>query len=94
MAPAALVISFVLLSKLMKYSSLYIFGALLSLSTGLTLYLNYINCVGSLPERCNGVGLISNLSVALCRVHGYKVVFRNVSMVLRLLNINNWAYML
>jgi hypothetical protein len=78
----------------MKYSSLYIFGILLSLSTSLTLYLHYVNCVGSLPERCNGAGLMSDLSVALCRVHGYRVVFSNVSMVLRLLNIINWAYML
>jgi hypothetical protein len=78
----------------MQYSSLYIFGTLLSLITGLTLYLHYVNCVGSLPERCNGVGLMSDLSVALFRVHGYRVVFSNVSMVLRLLNIINWAYML
>ncbi len=49
-ALAALVIPSVIPSELMQYSSLYIFGALLSLSTGLTLYLYYISCVGSLPE--------------------------------------------
>ncbi len=47
MALAALVISSVILSKLMKYYSLYIFGTLLSLSASLTLYLHYVNCVGS-----------------------------------------------
>jgi hypothetical protein len=65
MALAALVISSVILSELMKYSSLYIFGTLLSLSTSLTLYLHYVNCVGSLPERCNGAGLMSDLLVTL-----------------------------
>ena len=85
MALAALVISSVILSELMKYSSLYIFGALLSLSIGLTLYLHfslsigltlylhYINYVGSLPERCNGAGLMSDLSVNLCRAYGYSI---------------------
>ncbi len=80
--------------RINEYSSLYIFGTLLSLSTGLTLFLHYINCVGSLPERCYGAGLMSDLSVALCRLHGYRVVFDNISMVLRLLNIISWAYML
>ncbi len=78
----------------MNYSSLYIFGTLLSLSIGLTLYLHYVNCVGSLTERCNGAGLRSDLSVTLCQACGYRVVFSNVSMVLRLLSIINWAYML
>ncbi len=73
MALAALVISSVILSDLMKYSSLHIFGTLLSSSTGLTLYLHYVNCVGSLLERCNGAGLMSDLSVNLCRAHGYSI---------------------
>lgn len=89
MAVVALVISYVIISELMKHSSLYIFGTLLSLSIDLTLYHHYINCVGSIPESCNGVGLMSDLLVALCRVHRYRVVFSNVSMVLRLLNIIN-----
>ena len=71
MALTALVISYVILSKLMKYSSLYIFGTLLSLNTSLILYMYYVNCVGSLPERCNGVGLMSDLSVNLCRACRY-----------------------
>ena len=94
MALAALVFSSVILSILMKYSSLYIFGTLFSLSTVLTLYLCRTDFVGSHPERCNGAGLMYDLSVALCHVHGCRVVFSNVSMVLRLLNIINWAYML
>ncbi len=71
MALAAFVISAVILSELIKYPSLYIFGALLSLSTSLTLYLLYVNCVGRLPERCNGAGLMYDLSVTLCRACGY-----------------------
>ncbi len=94
MALTALVFSFVILSILMKYSSLYIFGTLFSLSTILTLYLCCSDCVGSLLEKCNGAGLMSDLSVALCHVHGCRVVFNNVSAVLRLLNTINWAYML
>ena len=94
MALAALVISYVILSKLMKYSSLYIFGTLFSLNIVLTLYLYRTNCVCSLPERWNGAGLMSNLSIALYHVHGCRVVFSNVSTILRLLNIINWEYML
>jgi hypothetical protein len=85
MTLAAFVFSSVQLSILMKYSSLYIFGTLFSMNTVLTLYLCRTNCVGSLPERCNSAGLMSNLSVTLCHVHGHRVVFSNVSMVLRLI---------
>jgi hypothetical protein len=87
MALAALVFSSIILSILMKYSSLYIFGTLFTMSIVLTLYLCRTNCVGSLPERCNGAGLMTDLSVALCHVHRCRVVFSNVSMVLRLLNL-------
>ncbi len=90
----ALVLSFVILSELMKYSYLCIYGTLFSLSTIQNLYLCHTNCVGSLPERCYGAGLMSNLSVALCCVHGCRVAFSNVSAMLRLLNIINWAYMM
>ena len=74
MTLAVFVASSVIPSKLMKYSSLYIFGTLFSSSTGLTLYLLYVNCLGRLPERCNGAGLMSDLSVALCWVHRYRVL--------------------
>ena len=94
MALVAFLFSYVRLSELMKYSSSYILDILLSLSTTLTLCLCRYNCVGSLPERCNGVGLVSELSVALYHLQRCRVVFINVSMVLRLLNITIWAYML
>jgi hypothetical protein len=55
MALVAFLFSSVILSELMKYSSLYILGTLLSMSTAFTLYLCRYNCVGNLPERCNGV---------------------------------------
>ena len=78
----------------MKYFSSYILGTILCMSTTHTLYLCRYNCVGSLPERCNGVGLVSDLSVALYHLQRCRVVFINVSMVLRLVNIIIWAYML
>ena len=48
----------------------------------------------SLPERYNGVDLMSDYTVTLCHSWGYRVVFNNVGMVFRLLNIIIWAYML
>jgi hypothetical protein len=50
--------------------------------------------VTSLPDRCSGVGLMFMQMIALCYSRGYRVIFDNVRMVLRLLNIINWAYML
>ena len=47
-------------SELIEFSSLYTFGTLLCLSIDSTLYLCCCNCVVSLPERCSGVGLISD----------------------------------
>jgi hypothetical protein len=78
----------------MKNSSLYILGTLLSMSTALTLYLCRYNYEGSLPEKCNGVGIVSDSSIALYHLQRCRVVFINVTMVLRLVNIIIWAYML
>jgi hypothetical protein len=39
------------------------------------------------------VGLMSEYSVTLCRELGYRVLSNNVSVVLRLLDNINWAYM-
>ncbi len=94
MALVAFLFSYVILSKLMKYSSLYILGTLHSMSTALTLHMCQYNCVCSLPEMCNGVGLMSDLSVALYHLQRCRVVFINVSMVLILVSIIIWAYML
>ncbi len=88
--------SFVRLIELIEYSSLYIFGILFHLyylSTNFILYLYQYSCVASLPVRCNGVGLVSDYSVALCHLGGYRVVFNNVDLVSRLLSITIWAYM-
>ncbi len=73
MALVALVFFSIILSILMKYSSLYTFGTLYSMSIVLILYLCHTDCVGSLSERCNGPGLMSDLLVALCHVHGCRL---------------------
>jgi hypothetical protein len=97
MALVAFLSSFVRLIELIEYSSLYIFGILFHLyylSAGFILYLYQYSCVASLPERCNGVGLVSDYSVDLCHLGGYIVVFNNVDVVSKLLSITIWAYML
>ena len=66
MALADFLSSFVRLIEVIEYSSLYIFGILFHLyylSTDFILYLYQYSCVASLPERCNGVGLMSEYSV-------------------------------
>ncbi len=40
------------------------------------------------------MGLVSDCSVALCHLGGYRVIFNNVDVVSRLLSITIWAYML
>ncbi len=85
-------ISFVKLIELIEYSSLYKFSILFHsyyLSADFTLYLNQYSCVTSFPDRCIGVSLVSDYSVALCRLQGCRVVFSNVSAVLRLLDTIN-----
>ena len=47
----------------------------------------------SLPEICNGIGLVFTYLIALCHLQRCRVVFINVSMVLRLLSIIKWCYM-
>ncbi len=80
MALVAFLFSSVILLELMKYSSSCILGTLLSTSTAFTIYLCRYNCVRSLPERCNGVGLVSDLSVALYHLQRCRVVFINVGL--------------
>ncbi len=90
MALVAFLYSFVRLSELMEYYSLYTLGTLVYLSIGFTLYMYRYSCVTRLPERC--VGLMFDYSVALCHLGGYRVLFNNVDVVSRLLNIIIWAY--
>ena len=97
MALVAFLSSFVRLIELIEYSSLYVFSILFHLyylSTDFTLYLCQYSCITSLPERSNGVVLMSEYSVTLCRMHGCRVVFNNLDVVSRLLSIINWGYML
>ena len=97
MALATFLSSFIRLIELKEYSYLYIFCISFHsfyLSTDFILYLYQYSSVGSLLERCNGVGLMSEYSVTLCWELECRVVFNNVSVVLRLLDIINWAYML
>ncbi len=94
MALVAFLSSFVRFIELIEYSYLYIFGILFHLyylSTDFTLYLYQYSCVASLSERCNCVGLVSEYSVALCHLGGYRVVFNNVDVVSRLLSITTWC---
>ena len=89
MALVASLSSFVRLIELIEYSSLYKFGILFHsyyLSADFTLYLNQYSHVTSFPDKCIGVVLVSSYSVALCRLQGCRVVFSNVSAVLRLLD--------
>ncbi len=94
MTLVAFLSSFVRLSELIEYSSLYTFGTLLYLSIGFHLYLCPYSCVTSLLERCSGVGLMFMRMIALYYSRGYRVVFDNVSMVFRLLDLIYQAYML
>ncbi len=97
MALIAFLSSFVRFIELIKYFSLYKFGILFHsyyLSADFTLYLNQYSHVTSFPDRCIGVGLVSDYSVALCWLQGCRVVFSNVSAVLRLLDSINWSYIL
>jgi hypothetical protein len=79
----------------MKDSFLHSFGHLLHLylSTDFIFYLSRYNDLASLLEICIGVGLMLLSMIALCQLQRYGVVFSNVCVVLRLLDIINWYYM-
>ncbi len=84
-------LSFVRIYSLMKYSSYYSFSPLLYLYNYLSIdfssYLSHNNYVASFLEICNGIGLMFIYMIALCHLQRYRVVFSNVSAVLRLLDI-------
>ena len=90
-------ISLVRLYSIMKYSSLYNFSPLLCLyhysSTNFGLYLLSISYMASLLEICSGIGLEFIRMIALCHLQRCRVIFSNVSAMLRLLNIIKWCYM-
>ncbi len=87
-------LSFVRLSKLIKYYSLYALDTLVYLSIAFTLYLYRYSRIVSLPKRCSDVDLTPDYSVTLCHLEGCRVVFNNVDVMSRLLSIIIWAYML
>ncbi len=69
--------SLIRLYSLMKYSSLYSFGPLLYLhnysSTNFSLYFTRMNCVASLPEICNDIGLVFIYVVARYHLQRHSV---------------------
>ncbi len=83
-------LSLVRLYSVMKYSSLYSFGSLLHLhnylSTDFSSYLSHNNYVASLLEICDCIGLMFIYMIAPCHMQTCRVVFSNVSVVLRLLD--------
>ncbi len=87
--------SLVKLYPLMKYPSLYSYGPLLYLdnysSTNFGLYLSRINYVVILPEICNGINLVFIYVIVLCHLQRCRVIFSNLSMVLRLVDIIKYA---
>jgi hypothetical protein len=58
------------------------------------IYLSYYNCVASLSTICIGVGIMIILMISLSRDDDCRVLFSNLSVVLRLLNGIIWDYML
>lgn len=89
-----------LCSELMELSSLYSQYVPLHLhhlsNSNFSLELLLTDIV-SLPERCNGCGLVlmqvSALCQAQCQLQGCRVLFSNVGEVPRLLDNINWGYM-
>ena len=89
--------SLVSIVRFMEYSSIYNCGTLFypnHSSTDLTIYLSCYNCTANLPVICIGVGIMIMLMTTLSRDDDCRVLFRNLSVVLRLLNSIIWVYML
>ncbi len=90
-------LSFVKLILLLDYSSLYHSGIVLLseyMNTNFIIHPNYIDYHASLSGKCNGVGIMIVYMIALCHDDDIRLVFGNLSMVFRLLDIVIWGYML
>jgi hypothetical protein len=90
-------LSFVRLVHLLEYSSLYYSSIVLLseyLNTNFIIYPTYIYYDASLSGKCNGVGIMIVYTIVLCHDDDIRVVFGNLSMVFRLLDIVIWGYML
>jgi hypothetical protein len=64
------------------------------MSTNFIIHSNYIDYDASLSGKCNGVGIMIVHTIVLCHDDDIRVVFRNLSMVFRLLDIVIWGYIL
>ncbi len=63
------------------------------MNTNFTICSSYIYYDASLSGRCNGVGIIIVFMITLCHDDDIRVVFGNLSVVFRLLDIIIWGYM-
>ena len=89
--------SFVRLVFYLEYSSLYYFGIVLLfeyMNTYFTICSSYIHYDASLSGRYNGVSIMIIFTMTLCHDDDIRIVFGNLSMVFRLLDIIIWGYML
>lgn len=82
--------SFVRLVLLLEYSFLYYCGIILLseyMNTNFIICPSYIYYDASLSGRCNGVGIMIVFTMTLCHDDDIRVVFGNLSVVFRLLDI-------
>ncbi len=90
--------SFVRLVLLLEYSFLYYSGIVLLfeyMNTNFTIYPTYTCYDASLSGRCIGVGIMIIYTMTLCHDDDdTRVVFGNLSVVFRLMDIIIWGYML
>jgi hypothetical protein len=64
------------------------------MNTNFIIYPNYINYDASLSGKCNGVSIMIMYTISLCHDDDIRIVFGNLSVVFRLLDIVIWGYML
>ena len=64
------------------------------MNTSFTIYPSCINYDASLSGKCNGVGIMIVHTMTLCHDDDIRVVFGNLSVMFRLLDIVIWGYML
>lgn len=90
-------LSFVRLVLYLEYSSLYYSGIVLLseyMYTNFIIYSSYIDYDANLSGKCNGVGIMIMYTIALYHDDDIRVVFGNLSVVFRLLDIIILDYML
>ncbi len=64
------------------------------MNTKFIIYPNYIDYDASLSGKCNGVGIMIMYTISLCHDDDIRIIFGNLSVVFRLLDIVIWGYML